>query len=51
MDRIDELEIEIVKLQGFTKGLAESLRDTVEELERIDDLEIEIAKLSLRNDD
>jgi hypothetical protein len=36
MDRLDKLEIEIAKLDGFTRGLAESLRHTVEKLERVD---------------
>jgi hypothetical protein len=36
MDRLDKLEIEIAKLDGFTKGLADSLRFLVEKLERVD---------------
>ena len=36
MDRLDKLEIEIAKLDGFTRGLAESLRHIAEKVERVD---------------
>jgi archaellum component FlaC len=45
MDRLDKLEIEIAKLDGFTRCLAESLRHIAEKVERVEE-EIHLLRIN-----